>query len=107
MNLRGEFVLLFRFFAGGNGFAEAAWMIAIKRSCHGIIEGTRLKIICEHRRPRDRLEKCPMPAEHCHQRQSDKNFAGTDKHDGTFRCQTPKVKVDYTILGNLPTTNGK
>jgi len=82
-------------------------MFAVERFDHSVMEGAGLEIVREHRRPGNGLEKCPMPAEHCHQRQSDKNFAGTDKHDGTFRCQTPKVKVDYTILGNLPTKNGK
>jgi len=48
-----------------------------------------------------------MPAEHYHKGQGDKNFTEANKHNRILRCRAPKVNVDYTILGNLPTKNGK
>ena len=58
-------------------------MFAVERLDHRVMEGTGLEIIREHRRPRDCLEKCPMPAEHHRQRENNKDSANSGKHDQT------------------------
>ena len=69
LRLERKFGFLFRLFSGGNGFAKIARMIAIKSFRHGFLDRLRAKIVREHRRPRDRLQQCPMRAEHRRERE--------------------------------------
>ena len=50
-------------------------MFAVESFRHGFFDGVRAKIIREHRRPRDRLQQCPMRAEHRHEREDERDFA--------------------------------
>ena len=40
-----------------------------------------VKIVREHRRPRDGLQQRPMRAEHRHEREDEKNFAEPLEHE--------------------------
>lgn len=81
LDLRGELVFLFGLFTGGNGFAETAWMFAVKCLDHSIAEGTGLKVVREHGSPSNGLQQRPMQTERGCQQHDEKNFAGTNQHE--------------------------
>ena len=59
---KGEFSLRFGFFRGGDLFAEAARMTAIECPGQRVFQRASAEVLCEHRRPRDRLQRHPMRA---------------------------------------------
>ncbi len=117
---RGKFELLelqreIRFFlgglAGGDGFAHAAGMRAIESFCHRLGKGTRLKIFREHRRPRDSLQRRPMAARRCEQRDNHQDLAEADEHVASLnlffaaaskirRARKSIITADGMIMGS-------
>ena len=77
---RCELLFLLGFSSSGNGFAKTTGMVAVERVRHGFGERLRAQIVCQHRRPRDRLQHGPMQAGGCDQRNHHKKFAETGKH---------------------------
>jgi len=99
--LRGEFVLLFRFFAGGNRLAETTRMFAVERLDHGVMEGAGLEIVREHRRPGNGLQQRPMQTERGCQYNNEKKSAATNQHQlkvTLYCCSTSKKQH---ILGQI------
>lgn len=73
-------LFLFGLFGGGDGFADAAGVVAVEGLCYGTTEGVGLEVAREHGGPGDGLEQSPMRAERGHEREDDKHFAESDEH---------------------------
>ena len=86
LHLQIEFCFLFGLFSGGDGFAHFARMVAVESFFHGGLKRTRMKIIREHRRPRDCLQQRPMRAEHRREREDEENFAKPLEHANKLNC---------------------
>lgn len=50
-------------------------MLSVKGPGDSIVKGTELQIVCQHRRPCDRLKQSPMGAESGNERKNNEDFA--------------------------------
>ncbi|MGO8838835.1 MAG: hypothetical protein ACLQAH_06860 [Limisphaerales bacterium] len=80
LDWRGELLFLIGFSTSGNGLAKTTGMLAVERVRHSFGERLRAQIVCQHRRPRDRLQHGPMKAGGGDQRNHYQKFAESDKH---------------------------
>ncbi len=94
--LQREFVFLFGFFAGSNGLAQTARMLAVKRAGHRLDDRMRAQIVREHGCPSHRLQRGPMRAGRNHQRHHHTTFAKAGKHNGKLHrlCQFTSANND-------------
>ena len=81
---RGKFSFFLGLFAGRNRLAQAAGMPAIKRLGNRDLERTGAEIGGEHVRPRDGLEKRPMPTRHRDKREDDEHIGRLPEHARTI-----------------------
>lgn len=84
LNWRCELLFLLGFSSSGNGFAKTTGMFAVECVRHSFGERLRAQIVCQHRRPRDRLQHGPVKASCCDQRNNHNKFAKTGKHTGSL-----------------------
>ena len=92
LSLQRELVFLLGLFTGGDGFAQAAGMLAIERLRHGFGDGLRAKIVRKHRRPRNRLQHGPMRVRRRDEREDHKDFTEPDEHGSTLAFCFSQVK---------------
>lgn len=69
-------------------------MVAIESLRDSLGDRLRAKIIREHRRPRNRLQKCPVRTRRRHERDDHKHFAEPDEHRIIVCEKFHKVKVE-------------
>lgn len=72
-------------FAFGNLFAETARMFAIERARHRLLQGNRMKIIRQHRRPRDGLKHQPMCAGRRQHGDNHQHMAKSSEHEAKYQ----------------------
>ena len=93
LRLPGNRILAFGFFPGRNGLAQRTRMLAIEGAADRLIETLRAQIVRQHARPRHRLQKRPIRAEHGCQRKHQEHFTDPGEH-GFHHCENfHKVKV--------------
>ena len=61
-------------------------MLAVKRALYRLGERAGAPVVCEHRRPRDGLQHCPMRSRRREQRDDQKNVAEPLEHIAKLNC---------------------
>jgi len=62
-------------------------MSAVERFRHCSAKRAGMKIVREHRRPRDSLQRRPMRAQHRREREDEKDFAEPLEHINKLNCR--------------------
>ena len=70
-------------------------MLAVERVRHRFVESVRAKIVREHRRPRDRLQRGPMRAGCRDERNDHEDFADPDGHRGKLNLQSETASAEF------------
>ena len=93
LRLRRELGFVFGFLSGGNGPADWTGMFAVEGFFQRLRQGIRVKIIGQHGRPGDGLQRGPMPARRREQRENHQPVAEPGEHDGIVRLGPLEVKA--------------
>jgi hypothetical protein len=81
-------------FSGGDGFAQTAGMLAVERFRHRVAKRTRLNIVRQHRRPRDRLQRRPMQASRRDERENHQKFSEADEHADKLNRADKNARIE-------------
>jgi hypothetical protein len=86
---------LFRLLILRNLFTETAGMFAVERALNGALQRRRMEILCQHRRPRHRLEREPMRAGRRQYGNNHQHMAKFAEHNHTMFERNGRVKGSH------------